>query len=92
MELLFSPLFSGSSGNCTYVGSRDAGVIVDCGVSATSALSQLNEAHIPADAVKAVLVTHEHTDHIGGAGVLARKARRLWTRRLPSRRRLYRRR
>ncbi len=73
MELLFSPLFSGSSGNCTYVGSRDAGVIVDCGVSATSALSQLNEAHISPGAVKAVLVTHEHTDHIGGAGVLARK-------------------
>jgi len=75
MTMLFSPLFSGSSGNCTYVGSEDEGVIIDCGVSATAALEQLAAAKIDARAVKAILVTHEHTDHIGGVGVLARKLR-----------------
>ena len=73
MKMLFSPLFSGSSGNCTYVGTEDEGVIIDCGVSATAALGELARAQIDARAVKAILVTHEHTDHIGGVGVLARK-------------------
>ena len=75
MNMLFSPLFSGSSGNSTYVGTEEQGVIIDCGVSATAVLSQLEAARIDARAVKAILVTHEHTDHIGGVGVLARKLR-----------------
>ena len=73
MTMLFAPLFSGSSGNCTYVGSEDEGVIIDCGVSAAAALGQLEAAKIRPQSVKAILVTHEHTDHIGGVGVLARK-------------------
>ena len=73
MKMLFSPLFSGSSGNCTYVGSEDEGVIIDCGVSSTAALGQLEAARIRPDAVRAILVTHEHVDHINGVGVLARK-------------------
>ena len=73
MKMLFSPLFSGSSGNCTYVGTEDEGVIIDCGISATAALSELSKANIDVRAVNAILVTHEHTDHIGGVGVLARK-------------------
>ncbi|MBQ6645118.1 MAG: MBL fold metallo-hydrolase [Clostridia bacterium] len=73
MTMLFSPLFSGSSGNCTYVGTEDEGVIIDCGVSATAALGQLAAAKISPSAVKAILVTHEHVDHISGVGVLARK-------------------
>ncbi|MBQ3668204.1 MAG: MBL fold metallo-hydrolase [Clostridia bacterium] len=73
MTLLFAPLFSGSSGNCTYVGTEDEGVIVDCGVSAMATLEQLKAAKIDPAAVKAVLVTHEHTDHVSGVGVLSRR-------------------
>ena len=48
-------------------------MIIDCGVSASAALGELQAAKISPGAVKAILVTHEHTDHINGVGVLARK-------------------
>jgi len=73
MDLLFAPLFSGSSGNCIYAGTEDSGVLVDAGMSATAILREMETAHLKPSAVKAIVVTHEHTDHIGGAGVLARK-------------------
>ena len=72
MELLFSPLFSGSSGNCIYVGTREEAVIVDAGVSARAIREEMARAGLDEGAVKAILVTHEHTDHITGAGALAR--------------------
>ena len=73
MSLVVSPLFSGSSGNCVYVGTRQEAVLADVGVSASAALEQLALAGLDAAAVKAVLVTHEHADHMTGAGVMARK-------------------
>ncbi len=73
MELLFSPLFSGSSGNCIYVGTREEGVLVDAGMSASAITNEMDKAGLDPRAVRALLVTHEHTDHIGGAGALARK-------------------
>ncbi|MBR4234862.1 MAG: MBL fold metallo-hydrolase [Clostridia bacterium] len=73
MELLFAPLFSGSSGNSIYVGTEDEAVIVDAGVSASAIISEMGRAGLSPASVKALLVTHEHTDHINGAGALARK-------------------
>ena len=75
MELLFAPLFSGSSGNCIYVGTEDCAVLVDAGMSATAILNEMKAASLRPSAVKGILVTHEHTDHVNGAGVLARKLR-----------------
>ena len=72
MEMLFSPLFSGSSGNCIYVGTRQEAVIVDAGVSARAIREEMERVGLDAGAVKAILVTHEHTDHITGVGALAR--------------------
>ncbi|MFZ5475856.1 MAG: MBL fold metallo-hydrolase [Myxococcota bacterium] len=71
-DVVVCALSSGSSGNCTYVGDGHAGVLIDCGVSTKQTLARLEE-HGLADApVDAVLITHEHTDHVGAAGVLSR--------------------
>lgn len=69
----FCPLFSGSSGNCTYIGASGGGILVDAGVSAkgiTAALEQLEVS--PAD-LQAIFVTHEHSDHVRGLKVFAGK-------------------
>lgn len=62
----FCSLYSSSSGNSTYVGMADEGVLVDAGVS----LKKLEEAAdfqgIDLSTVKAVFITHEHSDHVKG--------------------------
>ena len=67
------PLFSGSSGNSYYIGSRSAGVLIDAGPSCRRMEGILGLCGIEMSAVKAILVTHEHSDHIGGIRVLAKK-------------------
>ena len=62
----FFPMFSGSKGNSTYVGGAEGGVLVDAGVSFKKIKEALAGAGIALDDVKAVLITHEHTDHIKG--------------------------
>ncbi|MBP3436100.1 MAG: MBL fold metallo-hydrolase [Clostridia bacterium] len=71
----FCPLFSGSSGNCLYVGSATAGLLVDAGVSARRIERALWEREIDPGSIRAVLITHEHTDHIGGLRVFCKKFR-----------------
>ncbi|RME20382.1 MAG: MBL fold metallo-hydrolase [Deltaproteobacteria bacterium] len=63
-------LASGSSGNCTYIGDGHAGVLVDCGISAKQVLARLDRLGLGDAPIDAVLVTHEHGDHVGGARVL----------------------
>lgn len=66
----FFPMFSGSKGNSTYIGDGDKGILVDVGVSFKRIKEALTSANIPLEAVKAVAITHEHTDHIKGLKVL----------------------
>ena len=73
MELRFSPLFSGSSGNATYVGCDDAHILVDAGLSATRVSQELQRVGVDPARLNAILVTHEHADHIRGIGILSRK-------------------
>lgn len=73
MELRFSPLFSGSSGNAIYVGCDDAHILVDAGVSGTRVAQALESIGVKPGQLDGILVTHEHTDHIKGVGILARK-------------------
>ena len=73
MELRFSPLFSGSSGNATYVGCDDAHILVDAGVSGTRVSQELQRVGVDPARLTAILVTHEHADHIKGIGILSRK-------------------
>ncbi|MBQ6595219.1 MAG: MBL fold metallo-hydrolase [Clostridia bacterium] len=73
MELFFSPLFSGSSGNCLYVGDQRSHILVDAGVSASRILTSLRRIGVDPKTLSALLVTHEHSDHIKGIGILSRK-------------------
>lgn len=67
------PLFSGSSGNSYYIGSRSAGVLIDAGRSARQLDGMLKLCGIDPLAVQGILVTHEHSDHISGLRVFAKK-------------------
>ncbi|MCI8554268.1 MAG: MBL fold metallo-hydrolase [Clostridiales bacterium] len=69
----FCPLFSGSSGNCTYIGSSSGGVLVDAGVSARRIELALWDRGIDPHSIGAVFITHEHGDHISGLRILCKK-------------------
>ena len=73
MELRFSPLFSGSSGNAIYVGCDDAHILVDAGMSGNRIIAERTRMGIAPKCLNSILVTHEHTDHIKGIGILSRK-------------------
>lgn len=73
MEIRFSPLFSGSSGNATYVGCDDAHILVDAGLSGSRVTHELQRVGVDPAGLSAILVTHEHSDHIKGIGILSRK-------------------
>ena len=73
MDLCFAPLFSGSSGNCIYVGSESGGLIVDAGVSGKRIIAALQSLGIAPGGLRGILVTHEHNDHINSVGILSRK-------------------
>ena len=64
---------SGSSGNCIYVGSDNAHVLVDAGISGKRITQGLNSLDLTGEDIDGILVTHEHSDHIQGLGVIARK-------------------
>lgn len=68
-----TPLFSGSSGNSYYIGSRSAGVMIDAGRSARQLDSMLRLCDIDPMAIQGIFITHEHSDHINGLQVFAKK-------------------
>ena len=67
----FCPLFSSSSGNCTYIGTGHGGILIDAGVSARQIERALADREIEPASIKALFITHEHSDHIGGVRVFA---------------------
>ncbi len=60
----FCPLYSSSSGNSTYIGSSDGAILVDAGASLKGITEALSNVGGSIDEIKAIAVTHEHTDHI----------------------------
>lgn len=69
----FCSIASGSSGNCIYAGSSSSAVLVDAGISGKRIEAGLNEIGQTTRDLSGILVTHEHSDHIKGLGVLARR-------------------
>jgi phosphoribosyl 1,2-cyclic phosphodiesterase len=73
MSLSFCSFSSGSSGNCYLVKTESTAVLIDAGISAKRILTELGRTDTPRESVKAVFLTHEHSDHIAGARVLMKR-------------------
>lgn len=67
------PLFSSSKGNSTFIGTEKEGILIDCGVSFKRLSEALAVNNIPLSAVRAVFITHEHSDHVSGLLMLTKK-------------------
>lgn len=66
------PLFSGSSGNCIYLKYKDEEILIDAGVSYKRICCALDGVGTNISNIKAVLITHEHCDHVQGLPVLSK--------------------
>lgn len=66
---------SGSSGNCIYAGTEATHVLVDAGISGKRVENGLHAIGLTGHDIDGILVTHEHSDHISGLGVLCRRYR-----------------
>ena len=73
--LRFASLGSGSRGNATLVEAGDTCIMVDCGFSISETQRRLARLGKSPDDIHAILVTHEHSDHIGGVAAFARRFR-----------------
>ncbi|MEG0251288.1 MAG: MBL fold metallo-hydrolase [Christensenellaceae bacterium] len=73
MGLEIAPLFSGSKGNCIYIGTQTSKVLIDAGFSCTKIAQELQKVEIDLSEIDGILITHEHSDHTAGIGVISRK-------------------
>ncbi|ARI75566.1 MBL fold metallo-hydrolase [Halobacillus mangrovi] len=73
MSLRFSVLASGSTGNAFYIESGDEKILVDAGLSGKRMEKLLGQVNIDPNELSRILVTHEHSDHIKGLGIMARR-------------------
>ncbi|MGI6118759.1 MAG: MBL fold metallo-hydrolase [Bilifractor sp.] len=64
---------SGSSGNCIFAGSGNTQILIDVGISGKKVEKGLNRLGLTGSDLNAIFVTHEHSDHIKGLGVMARR-------------------
>ncbi len=69
----YQPLASGSKGNLTFVSSKDTQILIDCGLSCKHVEQRLHEAQIDSNTIDAILLTHEHVDHIKGLEVFCKR-------------------
>lgn len=69
----FCSLYSGSSGNCLLVETSNTKILIDAGESAKKITSALSLSNIEPDQIDAILVTHEHSDHVKGLGTFSKK-------------------
>lgn len=72
-NLYITSLNSGSNGNCYYVGNSKEAVLIDAGISCREIEKRMLRLNLSMDKVKALFISHEHSDHIKGVCTLARK-------------------
>ena len=73
MALFVTSLNSGSNGNCYYIGNGTDAVLIDVGISCRETEKRMMQLGLSIKTVKAIFVSHEHTDHIKGVSTLANK-------------------
>jgi phosphoribosyl 1,2-cyclic phosphodiesterase len=73
MSLFITSLNSGSNGNCYYIGNEHEAILVDAGISCRETEKRMNRLGLSIKKVKAIFISHEHSDHISGVPVLAKK-------------------
>lgn len=73
MKLKFCSLFSGSSGNCQYIKTENTTILVDAGLSGKKIQQEIVNIGEDPKKVDAIFITHEHIDHIQGAGIMSRR-------------------
>ena len=71
--LKFCSLYSGSTGNSLYVENENTKILVDAGVSAKKIINALTSHSVNIEDIDAIIVTHEHSDHIKGLGTISNK-------------------
>jgi len=74
MSVKFCPIASGSDGNSIYIGNEYTHILIDAGISGKRIKEGMEgSVNISPEKLDAIFITHEHTDHIQGAGVISRK-------------------
>lgn len=73
--MLFSVLGSGSRGNCVYIESGSTSILIDAGFSGKEIAARMQSIGKKMEDLNALFLTHEHRDHIHGAGVISRRCR-----------------
>lgn len=71
--LSIASLNSGSNGNCYYIGNNEDAILVDAGLSCKETEKRMSRLGLSMDKVRAIFISHEHTDHIKGLSVLSKK-------------------
>ncbi|SMD07210.1 MBL fold metallo-hydrolase [Pedobacter africanus] len=72
-HLFIASLNSGSNGNCYYVGNNEEAILVDAGISCRETERRMLRIGLSMQKVKAIFISHEHTDHIKGLCTLSAK-------------------
>jgi phosphoribosyl 1,2-cyclic phosphodiesterase len=73
MSLYITSLNSGSNGNCYYIGNENEAVLIDAGLSCRETEKRMQRLGLNIKKVKAVFISHEHSDHISGLVTLSKK-------------------
>lgn len=73
MSLYIASLNSGSNGNCYYIGNSKDAVLVDAGLSCRETEKRMKQIGLSLNKVRAIFISHEHSDHIKGVTVLSKK-------------------
>lgn len=73
MALFISSLNTGSNGNCFYIGNAEEAILIDVGLTCKETEARMQRLSLSMSKVKAIFISHEHSDHIRGLPVLAKK-------------------
>ncbi|OQY00735.1 MAG: MBL fold metallo-hydrolase [Desulfobacteraceae bacterium 4572_130] len=72
-RLSICPLASGSQGNSIFVSARNTSILIDAGLSGIELEKRMSAKGLSIKQISAIIITHEHTDHVKGAGILSRR-------------------